>query len=158
MRLEWKHIECVNFDLDFDLLLGHCTFVKSRFANERAMARKWDAGATAGLTEEQRHKFYERHGDEGYYVNDLFPNIQWSAMFVAAFNLFERTLNDICTISGSVAEANIHPKDITGRGTERAQTYLSKAQYVHKPFRPSEWRQVKEYATVRNVLSHTYGV
>ena len=91
--------------------------------------------ATKTLTEEQKQEFYEQHGVAEYYVNDLFPSIQWSAMFVAVFNFFEKTLNDTCTISGSISEANVHFRDFAGSGIQRAKAYLSKVQGVHEPFR-----------------------
>lgn len=153
----WKYIGQVNFDLDIDFFLGHCTFVDSVLDKERSKVKRWYEKATKNLTEEQKEQFYERHGDEGYYTNELFPSIQWSAMFVAGFNLFEKTLNDACSISASLSESSVHLKDLAGSGIQRAKSYLSKVHDVHGPFRTEEWRRVQDYAKVRNVLAHTYG-
>lgn len=157
MNDAWEYVGYVNFDLDIDFLLGHCTFVKTVMDKEKAKVGKWYEKATKNLTEEQKEHFYERYGDEGYYTNDLFPSIQWSAMFVAAFNLFEKTLNDTCSFSTSISESSVHLKDLAGSGIQRAKSYLSKVQGVYEPFRTEEWRRVQDYAKVRNVLAHAYG-
>lgn len=144
-------------DLDFDLLLGHCSFVQSVLTDEQSKVRAWYADATKRLDEEQKAVFFERHGDEQYYVNDAFPSIQWSAMFVMAFNLFEKTLNEICLISGSIPGVDISLKDLAGKGIHRSHVFLSKCKGVTAPFSSEEWRRIQNYSKVRNVLAHTYG-
>lgn len=147
----------VNFDIDFELLLYHCAFVKKVIEKEQAKIEAWFKTATIKLTEDQKEEFYDRYGDEGYYVNELFPGIQWSSMFVTAFNLFEKTLDDMCIISGSISNSSVKLRDLSDNGIQRAKTYLSKVQNIKDPFRSNEWRLGQDYSKIRNVLAHAYG-
>lgn len=125
--------------------------------NEKTTVKALYNSAINTLTEEQEGEFANFNDEERYYINCLFPRIQWSSMFITAFNLFEKTLSDACTISGAISNNNIKLNDIGGKGIERAKTYLSKVQNIHEPFSKKEWNQAKYYSKIRNVLSHTYG-
>ena len=150
-------IKCMTYNKDFEFLLLYCTFIKNTVDNEKNTVKALYNRTINMLTEEQREEFANCSDEERYYINYIFPSIQWSSMFITAFNLFEKTLSDACIISGAISNINIKLNDIRGKGIERAKTYLSKVQNIHEPFRKKEWNQAKNYSKIRNVLSHTYG-
>ncbi|MCD6475569.1 MAG: hypothetical protein J7K85_04800 [Anaerolineaceae bacterium] len=145
-------------DVEFDFLVGHCRFIKKIFHDEQKSFTEKFQKALAETTVNQE-RFYEYFGNEHYYVNELFPGIQWSAMFVLAFNLFEKSLNDMCSICKTYSNltTGIELKDIEGKGIEKAKKYLSKVHGLTDTFSKNEWRKIKIFSKIRNVLTHTYG-
>lgn len=144
-------------DLEFDFLKGHCTFIKKFMQNEQKILTEKLQKASEKIEGRQKNRFNEYFINEQYYVNDLFPSIQWAAMFVVAFNLFEKTLNDICSICKAKLNLGIELRDIEGRGIERAKKYLSKVHGITDSFSKNGWQEIKTFSRIRNVLSHTYG-
>lgn len=157
MTLDWEYINELDFDLDLDFFLGHCTFIKSVFINEQNSLSGKFKDALSKVTENQKERFYNHFETEQYYIGDLFPSIHWSAMFVAGFNLFEKTINDICKIVHAISKSNKGLKDESGQGIERAKVYLSKTHNITIPFSKKQWEKIASFAKFRNVLSHTAG-
>jgi len=145
------------YNRDFEFLDLYCNIIKKTIDNEKTTVKLLYDKAINAQTEEGRGESADISDEERYYVDDIFPSIQWSSMFVTAFNLFEKTLNDACIMSGGISSSNIKLDDIVGKGIERAKIYLSKVQNIKSPFREKEWNQAKNYSKIRNVLSHTYG-
>ncbi len=145
------------YDLDFDFLVGHCMFIRRVLHSEKKELQEKYTEATKNLSKEQNDSFYERYGDGQYYIEDLFPSIQWSAMYVSAYNLFEKTMNDICRTNRKHSESKVELKDLKGKGIHRAKLYLSKALNVKEPFTSDDWREIQNCSKLRNVLAHTSG-
>jgi hypothetical protein len=78
-------------------------------------------------------------------------------MFVVAFNLFEKTINDICKVVKAISKLETGLKDVKGQGIERAKKYLSKTHSITAPFSNEKWEMINTFSKLRNVLSHTYG-
>ncbi len=157
MSLDWDNISGLDFDLDLDFFLGHCTFIKSVFNNEQKILSEKFNDALSKVTEKQKEGFHGHFATEQYYIGDLFPSIHWSAMFVAGFNLFEKTINDICKVVHAISGLNKGLKDESGQGIERAKVYLSKNHNITAPFSTKHWERITSFARFRNVLSHTAG-
>lgn len=157
MSLDWEYISELDFDLDLDFFSGHCTFIKSVFDNEQNILFGKFNDALSKVTENQKERFYEHFETEQYYISTLFPSIHWSAMFVAGFNLFEKTINDICKVVHAISGLNKGLKDESGQGVERAKEYLSKTHNITAPFSIKQWERISSFAKFRNVLSHTAG-
>ncbi len=157
MSLDWDNISDLDFDLDFDFFLGHCTFIKSVLNNEQEILSEKFNEALGKIAENQKERFYGHFETEQYYIGNLFPSIQWSAMFVVAFNLFEKTINDICQVVKAISGYTTGLKDVSGQGIERAKAYLSKIHRITIPFSNNEWERINTLSKLRNVLSHTSG-
>lgn len=157
MSLDWDYISELDFDLDLDFFLGHCTFIKSVFSNEQTILSEKFKDLLNKATEKQKERLYAHFETEQYYVGDLFPTIHWSAMFVAGFNLFEKAINDICKVVHAMSGLNKGLKDESGQGIERAKKYLSKNYNITVPFSIKQWERIATFAKIRNVLSHTAG-
>jgi len=157
VSLDWEYISELEFDLDFDFLLGHCTFIKSVLQNEQKQLTQKFNDTLDKITEKQKERFYEHFETEQYYIGDLFPSIQWSAMFVVSFNLFEKTINDICKVVKAISGLETGLKNVKGKGIERAKNYLSKIHNINVPFSKNEWERINTFSKLRNVLSHTSG-
>jgi hypothetical protein len=157
VSLDWDYISELNFDSGLDFFFGHCTFIKSVFSNEQKILSVKFNDALNKATEKQKERLYEHFETEQYYIGNLFPSIHWSAMFVAGFNLFEKTINDICKVVHAISGLNKGLKDESGQGIERAKVYLSKTHNITAPFSIKQWERIASFAKFRNVLSHTAG-
>lgn len=157
MNIDMEYLSALNFDLEFDFLLGHCTLIRKLLqCEEEQLNGKFNMGLDK-ITQDHKKSYYKHFESEQYYIGELFPSIQWVAMFITAFNLFEKTINDICKVVRAMSDHNIGLQDMSGEGIERAKNYLSKVHNIAKPFSTMEWDRIKTFSKLRNVFSHTVG-
>jgi hypothetical protein len=147
LSFDWSGIEQIDFQLDLKFLDDHCRFIDSVIQKKQKSFRI-----------RVENKFVtENYDTEAYYLFELFPTIQWSAMFVAAYNIFEKNLNDVCNCVRGATGTQAELKKSDGSGIERAKNYLSKAYNLAEPFTKKEWSRIKKLSEIRNILAHTSG-
>jgi hypothetical protein len=86
-----------------------------------------------------------------------FPQYQRKACFLMIFSMLEDDLNQFCELIRIELDLKINLPDITGRGIERAKTYLSKVAEIEFPKQSAEWERIQRFRDLRNVLVHEAG-
>ncbi|MGI6366134.1 MAG: hypothetical protein ACOX2G_10500 [Bacillota bacterium] len=93
--------------------------------------------------------------DERRKLEDYFPNLLRSSLFVTIYAAVENHLNRLCR---RLAKGDgLAVEDLRGNGIIRAGTFLSKVCRVDFPWDSEEWNQLKEYNQLRNILVHNDG-
>ena len=100
----------------------------------------------------------ERAGsdDERRKLEEYFPNLLRSSLFVTIYATVENELNYLCR---QLAKGDgLDVEDLRGNGIIRASNYLTKVCRVDFPQDSEEWSQLKEYNQLRNILVHENGL
>jgi hypothetical protein len=115
-------------------------------------------GPLKNAAEEQRYYQESWH----WYQLDLhagFSNVMRKSFFVTVYGFLETSLLHLCQSQKDKREdILVSPSDITGRGIQKAKTYLQKVLLSDFPFDTSpEWYEIQEYARLRNCIVHNDG-
>lgn len=94
--------------------------------------------------------------DERRKMEEYFPNLLRSSLFVTIYSTVENYLNRLCRQLAK--DDGLAVEDLRGNGIIRASTFLSKVCRVDFPQDSEEWNLLKEYNQLRNVLVHNDGV
>lgn len=89
-------------------------------------------------------------------MEEYFPNLLRSSLFVTIYSTVENELNRLC--SQLAKDDSLDVEDLRGNGIIRARTFLCKVCRVDFPDSSEEWKQLKEYNQLRNVLVHDNGI
>jgi hypothetical protein len=147
LPIDLNGIEAIDFQSDLQFFNDHCKFIDSIIKKKQEDFK----------IRYKKKYVAENYDAEAYYLFECFPNIQWSAMFVAAHNIFEKNLNDICNYIRGVTGAALRYKDLKNDGIDRAKCYLSKVHNINDPFSKKEWMRITTLSKVRNILVHAAG-
>jgi hypothetical protein len=157
----WEHIGGVTLmivrsDLD-DLLVCH-DMLESTMASELAtFQRRADAQAST-LSEFERGEFYRFHSGSYWMLDEVFPSIVRSSMFLTCYSLLESRLDQFCRQAGQEMGTHLTLQDMRGKGIVRAQRFLKKAVRLQFPDDMKQWQDILTYSIIRNALVHANGV
>ncbi|WP_061250212.1 hypothetical protein [Leptospira alstonii] len=77
------------------------------------------------------------------------------SFFILTYSYFENYLNTLCSLYiTSFPETTLSVKDISGKGIERAKTYLEKVAKLEPMTTNSEWEKLLALNAVRNKIVH----
>lgn len=147
----------IGIEIDFENIYSFCKFTEAALLQEKRKFLEIYEAKTSGLTSEEKQNFEQLAIDIDWKLHGVFPALQWASVFASAYSLFERHLNDLCTLLGKDAAVESKLTDFGGQGIERAKEFLSKAVGIAKMFDSAEWNEIQNYSKVRNVLVHTSG-
>lgn len=147
----------ISIEIDFENIFSYCKFTESALLEEKKKIKNIYEEKVGKLEPKEKESFDHFLIDADWKLNSVFPKLQWSSIFNSSYTLFEKHLNDLCKKFGKERSKEIGLKDIKGKGIERAKIYLSKVIGITNIFDSTEWREIQDYAKVRNVLVHTNG-
>lgn len=93
--------------------------------------------------------------DERRKLEEYFPNLLRSSLFVTIYATIENEMNRIC--AQLAKDDGLGVEDLRGNGIIRASNFLTKVCRVDFPEGSEEWSQLKEYNQLRNILVHENG-
>lgn len=91
---------------------------------------------------------------ESYRIENLFPYITRSSLFLSCYAFFENVLQEICKLYEPKSKCQIKLKEITGKGIHRSYIFLKKVVGVQFPDDEPEWNELKFYNDIRNLIAH----
>jgi len=144
-------------EVDFENIYSYCKFTEAALRREKEKFLTLHNEKINKLTPDEKRDFDELSIEIHWKLYDVFPTLQWTSIFNSAYSLFERHLNDLCRILGKNAPTKIELTDLKGQGIERAKIFLSKIVGISNVFDSTEWKEIQDYAKVRNVLVHSTG-
>ncbi|GEM_PF-1624730 len=119
--------------------------------------RAVDANASM-LSESERDEYYRFHSGSRWMLEELFPNIARTSMFLTCCALLEARLDQFCQVAAREIGTRLTLEDIHGKGIVRARIFLKKAVGMPFPDCTEQWREISTYGIIRNALAHTNGV
>lgn len=143
--------------IDFDNLIAHCDFLLKGLASESERFEKLVEDESKNINDDGNENYVEWLADDLWRLNDVFPSIQAASVFLLAYGMFEKNLNEIARTAGSGIGIKLKMNDLNGQGIERAKNYLSKVCEVTEPFKSLEWQMIKNFAKLRNLIAHASG-
>jgi len=93
--------------------------------------------------------------DERQKMEDYFPNLLRSSLFVTIYSTVENELNQLCRMYAK--DDGLDVDDLRGNGIQRACTFLTKVCRIDFPQHSQEWKLLKEYNQLRNAIVHNNG-
>lgn len=147
----------IGIEVDFENIYSYCKFTEAALVQEKDNFLAIYKTKVSKLSPEEKEKFDQFVIEIHWKLYDVFPTLQWTSIFNSAYSIFERYLNDLCTILGKNASTKISLTDLKGQGIERAKLFLSKIIGVTNVFNSAEWNEIQNYSKVRNILVHTSG-
>lgn len=147
----------IGIEVDFENIFSYCKFTEAALAQEKDKFIALHNTEVNKLTPDEKLKFEQLAIEIHWKLYDIFPTLQWTSIFNSAYSLFERHLNDLCTILEKNASTKIGLTDLKGQGIERAKIFLSKITGITNVFDSPEWTDIQNYSKVRNILVHTSG-
>jgi hypothetical protein len=106
---------------------------------------------------EELDDFYDYHGDTGWQLQEIFPEILRKSLFITTHSFLEHQLNQICKFFSDQQEYKLKISDLRHEGIIRAQVYLKKVVGIDFPDQTPTWSEIKEYNRIRNVFVHSEG-
>ena len=88
-------------------------------------------------------------------MEEYFPNLLRSSLFVTIYSVVENELNKICR--QLAAKDGLDVEDLRGNGIQRACTFLTRVCRVDFPDKSDEWKLLRNYNQLRNVIVHNQG-
>lgn len=86
-----------------------------------------------------------------------FPNLQRRSALITVFSFLENELDELCRLCQEEQSLKIAIKDISGKGIERATTYLDKIVGINTGRSAPIWRELTSIQKVRNIIVHQNG-
>jgi len=144
-------------EVDFENIYSYCKFTETALHQEKAQFLALHNEKVNKLTPDEKRNFDQLSIEIHWKLYDVFPTLQWTSIFNSAYSLFERYLNDLCSIFGKNVGVKIALTDLNGQGIERAKIFLSKIVSINNVFDSTEWKDIQDYSKVRNILVHASG-
>ncbi len=113
---------------------------------------------------EEIEAFVQSHGrqssidEEWWNVSEVFPHLHRSAILLSVFAFFEHNLNAVCDSLAEEHGKRLRVTDLSGRGLERAKTYMSKEIGIAFPSTSESWQELSQLHSLRNVIAHRDGL
>jgi hypothetical protein len=104
-----------------------------------------DRQAEQAESEEQRRQ-----------LEQYFPNLLRSSVFVTIYSAVENELNRLCRALKK--EDGLELEDLRGSGIQRACTYLTRVCRVDFPGDSPEWASLQDFNHLRNIIVHNNGI
>jgi len=104
-----------------------------------------DHQADGADSEEERRK-----------MEKYFPNLLRSSLFVTIYSAVENELNSLCRDLSR--KGGLVVEDLRGNGIQRACTFLTRVCRVDFPEDSTEWKMLRNYNQLRNVIVHNSGI
>ncbi|TYO99363.1 hypothetical protein EDC39_103209 [Geothermobacter ehrlichii] len=152
-----NEFEDIGIFFELENLRLHCGFTKDILEKEQSDFKKRVDTKVESLTGSARENYLEWLTDNHFYLFNVFPSLQWLSLFNTAYSMFEKNMNYICRLAEIKTKSNFKLKDLNGQGIRRAKLYLKKVANIEKPFVGLEWKEITEYAALRNVMAHATG-
>ncbi len=131
--------------------------IEEFITNEIAELRVRFEKELSELTEDQRYEWEEFYLYEQLLLSKVFTRTLRASVLVAAYTLFEASLDAICSAEQKCHGHVLTPADLAGQGVQRAKLYLSKVCGVTFPEESREWNRLMDLNKIRNVLAHADG-
>ncbi len=87
----------------------------------------------------------------------LYPGTVRHSLFIALYQQFEFTINQVCVELEKDFPNNIKVSDLKDRGISRSHTYLQKVVGISDPFELGAWNKIKDLNDLRNLSVHNDG-
>jgi hypothetical protein len=113
---------------------------------------------------EEIEVFIKAHGrlpsidEELWNVSEIFPHLHRSSILLSVFAFFEHNLNAVCDSLAQEHGKRLRVTDLSGRGLERAKTYISKEIGITFPSMSEPWQELSKLHSLRNVIAHRDGL
>lgn len=88
-------------------------------------------------------------------MENYFPNLLRSSLFVTIYSAVENELNSLCHQLSK--QDGLEVEDLRGNGIQRACTFLTRVCRVDFPEDRREWQMLRSYNQLRNVIVHNNG-
>ena len=147
----------VSIAIDFDNLGYYCSYLNETLEDNQLRFKEKELKEAEKLDEKEKSYFYDYMSDDRWRLHNVFPSLHWNSTFITAYGLFEYHLNAICMILQNRSKCGIKMSIIRGKGIERSKIYLSSIWNLRKFFSGKDWSKIKDYALVRNSLTHNSG-
>lgn len=147
----------VSIAIDFDNLGYYCSYLNETLEDNQLRFKEKELKEAEKLDEKEKSYFYDYMSDDRWRLHNVFPSLHWNSTFITAYGLFEYHLNAICMILQNRSKCGIKMSIIGGKGIERSKIYLSSIWNLRKFFSGKDWSKIKDYALVRNSLTHNSG-
>ncbi len=150
---------------------GHFGFVKSGLIQLRALAgtvenllqKEAEAAKRELQNELQKSKpenepyVSDKYAEQIWELSDVFPNNFRSAVFISCYSFLEHELLDLCKRLKFKSAFRLAPDDLKGKGIFLAQAYLKKVAGIDFPDQSDEWKEIRVYNAIRNMIVHNNG-
>jgi hypothetical protein len=112
---------------------------------------------TVGLSQDEKDRFYEWHGEDLGKLEDSFPNVLRNSLFIAIYTELEDVLKSICRALANEKGCTI-PVHEWHRGIlENAKSCLKKDIGISWSLSPNLWDEILRIRRIRNTLVHNGG-
>ncbi len=159
-RITNAYIELVFSHINEQLLDLHnySSFFEGTLLNMRKNLSKSADNISSKLPKRYRWKAFDNIGEHLFYIDDLFPQIHRSSLFLTIYAVFEFELDFLCKALRNYYKLNLKPSDLQGKGIRRSENYFSKVINISFPTNVKQWRQICTLNNIRNLIAHTSGI
>jgi hypothetical protein len=110
----------------------------------------------AEIEEEYRDEFYEYHSSEYWQLDEVFPSLLRSTLFIACYSCLEDNLVGLCSQLHKKMKLVKEPKFHSGI-IFTAKVYLETDACIKLPAEMPAWEKICFYNILRNALVHNSG-
>lgn len=141
----------------FDTLREFFDSVQDLFKSEQKRISAWMERETAGLSQDERDRFYEWHGEDYGKLEDSFPNVLRNSLFIAIYTELEDVLKFICRVLGNKKGLAIPVHKWRGGILEKVESCLKKDIGISWSLSSGLWDEILKIRRIRNALVHDGG-
>jgi len=98
--------------------------------------------------------FYDSYGDDGWKLQETFPDILRKSLFLTCYSRFEHGINSLCRFFSKQTEYKLKLSDLKHEGIIKAQVYLKNVVGIEFPDQTTSWQDIKKYNLIRNYIVH----
>jgi len=159
-RITNAYIELVFSYIDDQIsdLRNYISFFEGTLLKTRKNLIKSADNASLKLPKGDQWKAFNNIGEHLFYIDDLFPQVHRSSLFLTIYAFFEFELDFLCGALGNYYKLNLKPSDLRGKGIERSKDYFLKVINIPFPSNVKEWVQICKLNLIRNLVAHSRGI
>lgn len=109
------------------------------------------------LSESEQTALAQQVIDRSGVVEETFAQGLRSSLFVSSWSVFEVDLEELAQTLAGNNKIALRPRDLSGRGVRRTQSFFKKVLEVHFPDDRTAWNTVLRLNDLRNVVVHRDG-
>lgn len=135
-------------------------YIESERRNEKALLgleRKFQK-ATEGKSEEYKQQYFDFKSLEFYYYEQIYPQLIRKTVFLQIYFTLENYIKTLCDVAQERRNLTVSYKDLHGQGIRKAEKYFTKVCNITEPFNSSNWKSIKAYNELRNVIAHNSSI
>ena len=142
------------FEVDLDNLLQYTSTIEDLLKEKLDTFNLMVDKLASNIPTEDIDDFYDSFGDDGWKLQETFPDILRKSMFLTCYSRFEHGINSLCRFFSKQTEYKLKLSDLKHEGIIKAQVYLKSVVGIEFPDQTTSWQDVKKYNLIRNYIVH----